>query len=448
MSVEDIAKDLLMKAGMWWPDANSGTLRKAASAWRTFADAVDDVIPPVNTSANTVILHNTGVSVDTFRTFWERYHKSEGVGWLDDSAKTARAMAKALDEFADAVDDAIEKLWIEIGIGAAVIAAGVGLAVFTFGASTAASAAATAAIIEVAAGLGITVSTTVATIAATTLTGIAFGAIEGITVDLAVAQPLRMATGLQDGLSLDSVERSALYGGAFGGAFGGAGGFSRVAGEVGGYRNLFSGQDIPFGVINPNLAGVRGSGGVPLSLDEMGRRRTWNLLRSEDSKIPAPPKVPGDHALISGDPVYFGKRTTTIGYDPKTLANTERVARVPGKHDVIVHGTPEGVFLPGRVNSNGKTLMDFEVNPSHISDAIRSNPQYDGGPVRLISCHSGTVAPNLVELPLAQRVANDLGVPVQAPTNKVGTSPELGLNQTPQIGNNGYWRTFLPMTDQ
>ncbi|MFF1917890.1 hypothetical protein ACFVYE_41435 [Streptomyces sp. NPDC058239] len=127
------------------------------------------------------------------------------------------------------------------------------------------------------------------------------------------------------------------------------------------------------------------------------------------------------------------------------MANAQRVARVPGKHDVIIHGTNTGVFLPGRVNSSGKILMDFKVHPTHISDAIRSNPNYDGGPVRLISCHSGYSAPNSVELPLAQSVANDLGVPVTAPTNKVGTSAEKGLGQTPEIGDGGYWRTYLPM---
>ncbi|MEU0394522.1 hypothetical protein ABZ208_17440 [Streptomyces sp. NPDC006208] len=433
-----------MEAGMWWPDANSGTLRSAAKAWRTFAEAVDDIIGPVNGKAGSIILNNKGEAIDAFETFWGRYHKSEGVGWLDDTAEAARAMAKALEEFADAVDDAIEQLWTEIAVAAAVIAAGVGLAVFTFGASTAASAAATAAIIEIAAGLGVTVTTTVATITATTLTGIVFGAIEGITIDLAVAQPLRMATGLQDGgYNLASVEQAGLYGGAFGGAFGGAAGFSRAAGEAGGFRNLLT-QDIPIGIVNPNLAGA---GRLPTALDDMGNRRTWKLLQSEDSRIPVPPRVPGDHALISGDPVYFGKRTTTIGYDERTLGNAQRVAHEPGKHDVIVHGTNQGVFLPGRVNSHGKTLMDFEVHPTHISDAIRSNPNYDGGPVRLISCHSGYAAPNSVELPLAQRVANDLGVPVYAPTNKVGTSPDLGPGQTPQIGNNGYWRTFLPMAE-
>ncbi|MFJ2113241.1 MULTISPECIES: hypothetical protein [unclassified Streptomyces] len=274
------------------------------------------------------------------------------------------------------------------------------------------------------------------------MTGIAFGAIEGITVDLAVAQPLRMATGLQDGFSLDSVEQAGIYGGAFGGAFGGAAGFSRAAGEAGGLSNLLA-QEIPIGIANPNLAGI---GRTSLVLDDMGKRRTWDLFRSEASTTPVPPKIPGDHALISGDPVYFRKQVTTIGCDGKTLANMRRVARLPGKHDVVIHGTNTGVFLPGRVNSSGKILMDFQVHPTHISDAIRSNPNYDGGPVRLISCHSGYAAPNSVELPLGQSVANDLGVPVTAPTNKVGTSAEGGTNQIPSIGENGYWRIFLPMT--
>lgn len=78
------------------------------------------------------------------------------------------------------------------------------------------------------------------------------------------------------------------------------------------------------------------------------------------------------------------------------------------------------------------------------ADAIRSNPNYHGELVRLISCYSGADA-RPPELPLAQSVANELGVPVTAPTSKVGTSPQLGLNQTPTIGNNGYWRTYLPM---
>ncbi|KIE23739.1 membrane protein [Streptomyces sp. MUSC 125] len=135
-----------------------------------------------------------------------------------------------------------------------------------------------------------------------------------------------------------------------------------------------------------------------------------------------------------------------MGYDERTLNNLQRVARVPGVHDVIIHGTDEGMFLPGRINAAGKTLTNYEVHPNHVADAIRENPNYHGEPVRLVSCYSGADA-KPPELPLAQSVANELGVPVTAPTSKVGTDARLGNNQTPTIGNNGYWRTYLPMAD-
>ncbi|MCH0561414.1 hypothetical protein I3F55_32960 [Streptomyces sp. MUM 16J] len=135
-----------------------------------------------------------------------------------------------------------------------------------------------------------------------------------------------------------------------------------------------------------------------------------------------------------------------MGYDERTLNNLQRVARIPGVHDVVIHGDNKGMFIPGRVNASGKVLTNYEVHPNHIVDAIRENPNYHGEPVRLISCYSGADA-KPPEIPLAQTVANELGVPVTAPTNKVGTSPEGGINQTPTIGNNGHWRTFMPETN-
>lgn len=114
MSIEDEAKDLLLKVGLWWPDANSGTLRSAADAWRAFADSVDDVRTPVNNAATSLITNNTGAAIDVFSTFWDRYAKGNDTGWLSDLSKSSREMARALDKFADAIDDAINKLWTQI----------------------------------------------------------------------------------------------------------------------------------------------------------------------------------------------------------------------------------------------------------------------------------------------------------------------------------------------
>ncbi|WP_456154476.1 DUF6531 domain-containing protein [Streptomyces mirabilis] len=231
MSVEDEAKKILLKLGLWWPDANSGSLRAAATAWRTFADSVDDVRGPVHTSASSLIHHNTGESIDAFEKFWNRYAKGKDAGWLSDLAESSRAMAKALDKFADAIDDAINKLWTQIGIDAAVIAGGVALAFFTAGLASGAAVAAADAIIEFGTTMGLAVSTTVAEIAAGTLVAAAFGGIESVTVDLAVAQPLKMATGLQQGFSLDEVNQAAKDGMIFGGALGAGGGVLKAGME-------------------------------------------------------------------------------------------------------------------------------------------------------------------------------------------------------------------------
>ncbi|MCZ0988710.1 DUF6531 domain-containing protein [Streptomyces diastatochromogenes] len=233
MSIEDKARHILLKLGMWWPEADSGQLREAAKAWRTFAGAVDDVRSPVHRNASSIIHHNTGESIEAFDKFWGRYAKDQDGGWLSDLAKSSREMAKALDKFADAIDDAINKLWTQIGIDAAVIAGGVTLAFFTAGLASGAAVAAADAVIEFGATMGVAVTTTVAEIAAGTLVAAAFGGVESVAVDLAIAQPLKMATGLQHGFSLDEVNQAAKDGMIFGGALGAGGGLLKASMEGG-----------------------------------------------------------------------------------------------------------------------------------------------------------------------------------------------------------------------
>ncbi|MBN0046996.1 RHS repeat protein [Streptomyces actuosus] len=231
VSIEDEARHILLKLGLWWPEADSGKLRDAANAWRAFAGSVDDVRSPVHRSASSVVHNNTGESIEAFEKFWSRYATDHDDGWLKDLADSAREMAKALEKFADAIDDAINKLWTQIGIDAAVIAGGVALAFFTAGLASGAAAVAAEAVVEFGATLGVAVSTTIAEIAAGALVAAAFGGVESVTVDLAVAQPLKMATGLQHGFSLDEVNQAAQDGMIFGGALGAGGGVLKAGME-------------------------------------------------------------------------------------------------------------------------------------------------------------------------------------------------------------------------
>ncbi|MFI7276934.1 DUF6531 domain-containing protein [Streptomyces sp. NPDC049879] len=136
-----------------------------------------------------------------------------------------------------------------------------------------------------------------------------------------------------------------------------------------------------------------------------------------------------DNYIPSGSPVTHGETATVIGNDGATMRNYQNAANA-GRHDVIAHGSRDG-FLD---------LPEGHVNGGQIVDALRNNPNYDGSDVRLLVCHSGADSSGI-----AQQVANELGVTVQAPTNAVGTDRLLGPGQTPTIAEDGYWRTFLPI---
>ncbi|MFE0271633.1 RHS repeat-associated core domain-containing protein [Streptomyces sp. NPDC058992] len=145
-----------------------------------------------------------------------------------------------------------------------------------------------------------------------------------------------------------------------------------------------------------------------------------------------------DSAIPAGDTVVHGKTFTRIGEDGKTVRNSQNVAN-EGEHDVIAHGTKDN-FLD--LTPEGATEERL-INSGQLVDAIQNNPNYTGGNVRLLVCHSGAGGSSCT----AQHVANELGVTVRAPTDMVGTNPALGPGQKPQIAKGGYWRIFLPMVN-
>ncbi|MFH8405585.1 WXG100 family type VII secretion target [Streptomyces sp. NPDC018019] len=428
MGAADKAKEIVQDlTGMWWPEGDEDELREAARAWRTFADDVEDVTAAAHKPAQDVIDNNKGPGIEAFGAFWRKYHGG-GKGYLDDVASAARDMAKALDKFADEIATAKKQIEHALEIAGAVLVAGTALALFTGGISEVAAAGATEAIVAAASTAGVAVSATVAEIAGTVLATAAIGSVEAITVDIVVAQGGRNLLGEQKGINLHEAAEAGLAGGALGGAFGGAARGVKAVADAGGIKNVFSGMKLDSLQLRP-------------AIDQMGKRRTWELYRAESSDAMAPPAKPGDDMLPSGHPIYHGKQTTTIGYDTRTLSNAERVRRVPGLHDIVVHGTDEGTFIAGHMNPAGKMKTTYHISPHQVVEAIRNNPNYTGGPVRLVSCHSGAGAE-----PLGQSVANELGVRVYAPTNRMGVDRKLGI-QEPVIDKGGYWRIFLPITD-
>ncbi|GAB7043609.1 MULTISPECIES: hypothetical protein [Catenuloplanes] len=192
----------------------------------------------------------------------------------------------------------------------------------------------------------------------------------------------------------------------------------------------------------PGRNGGPGRTGAGADGDDMGRRSDWRDRDPADD--PQEPQRPPDSYLDGGDPVYHRPGGTAVGYDSSTMWNYDHVAPVPGYHDVVVHGEPNGLFHPGLVGADGDDYPSNWTHPGQIADAIRNNPHYDGGPVRLVSCHTGRVDADAGVPAAGQQVADALGVPVMAPTDAVGTQRPGPAGQTPTIRDNGEWVTFQP----
>ncbi|MGC0415117.1 hypothetical protein [Embleya sp. AB8] len=488
-AVEQVVRFL----GLPWPKADEDKLRELAGGYERLAAVLDQVIAGASGPARGIIARNTGLPIDNFAAFWSQYEGS-GRNWLPSTAASCREQAASLRKLADAVQTQKTVLKAEILAVAATILVGAGLLVVP-GVniiSGAAMSAATFAAESAATACGLAISASVLEIIGTIVGSAVIGAVTSVALDLAVAQPIKIAMGAQHGLTTDHLLETAAYGAA-GGAVGGTmsagaqqlpklvlptrlSALTALTAKAPAALNSVTGQALAGGgtaaIIDATtqgkvslldvLAGTAGGAaggrasqatarpgsrpsitdvldGTPSRID-MGTRRQQAELHSRTSRTPVPPEVPGDAALRTGEPIYYRPEASAIGGDPATRGNYGRAGNVPGLHDVVVHGNEEGFFGPTHRRTDGSYFSN-ETNPTHIVEAIINNPDYAGGPVRLISCHSGADAIGSPHGPAAQEVARQLGVPVHAPTDLIA----LDAKGNPVIANGGYFRIFLPI---
>ncbi|MEU0744005.1 hypothetical protein [Streptomyces sp. NPDC006134] len=376
MGAFEEAKEYLVEAlGMWWPDADEDRLREAAGVWRTFADAVHDVTGATHMAARDVIENSKGDSIEAFDEFWRRYRHGNK-GWLKDLEDSARAMAKALDDYADDIRNVKNQIDTQLEIAAAVIVAGLGLALVTGGLAAGAGATAAATIVDLAASLGVSVSAGVARLAATTLVGVCFGGIESITVDLAVAQPLRIKHGLQDGYSIEQAQEAGATGALFGGVFGaGAGAYQGIK-DAGGIKTALNG--INLNVRGPVLATP--NGGIPVG--SAGRPLLYpNASGLDEHWLFAWSDIPAEQRAK----IYAGNRFNNENY-PRYPANEVHLANgkrldsyVPGKEIVSRKYTQ----LAEVELKTARGYLDEMLSKYAPDTVIRSNkyPGLDGEPL-------------------------------------------------------------------
>jgi hypothetical protein len=119
-------------------------------------------------------------------------------------------------------------------------------------------------------------------------------------------------------------------------------------------------------------------------------------------------KAAMDSFTEAGATVTHTPTATAIGDDADTMQNVLRSRGSQG-HDVIVHGDEAGNFRVNRAITH----------PNQIADAIRSNPDYAGGQINLVTCHGACGA--------AQELQEILGVPINSSFFRVDLDPITGV---------------------
>jgi hypothetical protein len=110
-----------------------------------------------------------------------------------------------------------------------------------------------------------------------------------------------------------------------------------------------------------------------------------------------------------------------------------------GFFDVIAHGNSSKTQVQ---TADGPVLVNHRVAARLISQS----PDYNGQPIRLLSCSTGSTKAGM-----AQNLSNAMGVEVHAPDNLLWAYPNgrmivapSSVGGGPDLGSPGNFRVFLP----
>jgi hypothetical protein len=111
--------------------------------------------------------------------------------------------------------------------------------------------------------------------------------------------------------------------------------------------------------------------------------------------------------------------------------NSDNIKPIEGYQDIVCHGDTIG-FSYKDLNGN-----EISLTPREFAEILKNSPVYEGGPIRLISCEAGANGSIT-----AQYMADQLGVPVLAPTDVVYVYPD-GVMKVGKY-DTGSWILFSP----
>ncbi len=128
--------------------------------------------------------------------------------------------------------------------------------------------------------------------------------------------------------------------------------------------------------------------------------------------------------------------------DDRMWKAASTVESAPGRYTADLHGNPTAF----RVGSH-------DLDARQLSALIRKDENWQGRPIRLMSCETGRG-----EDPIAQKLADQLGVTVTAPTELAFSDKHGNVYTTsmrldrfgfprPTVPHDGVWRDFQPRTE-
>lgn len=135
---------------------------------------------------------------------------------------------------------------------------------------------------------------------------------------------------------------------------------------------------------------------------------------------------------------------TKAGDDFGTYIGRRRDIDANGYYDLVAHGEPGHIL----VEHNGNQIsVDHRV----AAKLLKNDGHYNGGPIRLLSCHTGKVGAGF-----AQNLANKLNRPVKAPTDYLWVTKDgryfvAGGKMTngvliPDTSKPGKFKTYYPQS--
>ena len=140
------------------------------------------------------------------------------------------------------------------------------------------------------------------------------------------------------------------------------------------------------------------------------------------------------HTYGTRNSFAFAMSPTFAGDD--NLKNAAKILKPePGYTDIIVHGNPN--TLSATILHNGKWV---DIDQRRLAKMFRKDKEYSEGPVRLVSCYSGSENGTF-----AQNLANKLGVEVMAPSDKlyILANGKTSIGPVP-YKNTGTWIHYHP----